>query len=349
MDAFYAAVEQRDNPSLRGKPVIVGGDPRRRGVVSTCSYEARKYGVHSAMPSSTAVKLCPQGIFVRPRFEAYMEVSRIVHGIMSEYTDRIESVSLDEAYLDVTEDAMPLFVAADIARQIQNAIFSRTSLTASAGLSYNKFLAKCASEHRKPGGLTVISPERAGEFISSLPIEKFFGVGKATAVKMKNLGIHSGRDLKVHDRDFLVTRFGRVGHYYHDIARGVDNREVNNRRVRKSLGKEVTLERDIDDRNDMLAILHDLAQEVAAGLRDSCRRGRTITLKVRFHDFDSITRSVTLNDPLDDHQSLCGHLVRLLDTTEAGRRKVRLLGVSVTNFDIQEADEAGPQLYFNFS
>ncbi len=348
MDAFFAAVEQRDNPCLRGKPVIVGGEPNSRGVVSTCSYEARKFGVRSAMASKKAYQLCPQAIFIKPRFSAYSEASQIVHEIFLEYTALVEPASLDEAYLDITRENMSMSAAAETARHIQNKIFSRTSLTASAGVSYNKFLAKCGSEHKKPGGLTVIPPEKARDFIDALPIGKFFGVGKVTEQKMKESGIFTGRDLKNQGRDFLVMKFGKAGHFFYDIARGIDNRPVSSQRVRKSLGKEVTLEKDIDDMNEMQLILKGLASGVAKHLNIHSRRGRTITLKIKYHDFDSISRSTTLADPVSDEKTVFTHLSRLLNETEAGEKKVRLLGVSVSNFDIEEPDETGAQLQFNF-
>ena len=349
MDAFFAAIEQRDNPHLRGKPVIVGGNPESRGVVSTCSYEARKFGVHSAMPSKKALQLCPDAIFIKPRFDAYSEASRIIHEIFFEYTDQVEPLSIDEAFLDVAKDEMPLYVAADIARQIQHKIFNRTSLTASAGVSYNKFLAKCASDFRKPGGLTVISPDNAGDFIGTLPIGEFYGVGKATEQKMFSLGIYTGSDLRKQGRDFLVKSFGKAGYFFYDIARGIDNRRVNPLRVRKSLGKEITLEKDIENTEEMLSILRGLTGKVAGYLHEYSRRGRTITLKIKYYDFDLVTRSTTLQEPVNDEGIMFSHLSRLLNETEAGEKKVRLLGVSVSNFDIQEPDETGGQLQFNFN
>jgi DNA polymerase-4 len=338
MDAFYAAVEQRDNPDLRGKPVIVGGSPQGRGVVTTCSYEARKFGVHSAMPAARALRLCPHAIFVRPRFEVYRSVSRQVRAIFHEHTDLVEPLSLDEAFLDVTINKKQIPSATLIAREILRAIYHRTGrLTASAGVSFNKFIAKVASDYHKPHGITVVPPSQAQAFIAALPIGKFFGVGKVTEEKMHRLGIRTGADLLPYSEAELVRHFGKVGRFYHRIARGEDDRPVQPHWVRKSIGKETTLREDIDEVDQMLAILTALSEKVVAYLKKEKRQGYTLTLKVKYADFQSITRSTTLPEPVQDLNTFLDHLPRLLADTAAGPRKVRLLGVSVSNF----ADEAG--------
>lgn len=238
MDAFYASVEQRDNPKYRGKPLAVGASPRQRGVVAAASYEARKFGIHSAMPSKSAIAKCPNLIFVRPRFEVYRAISAQIHDVFRRYTDIIEPVALDEAYLDVTENKQGLPYASTVTRHIRDDIFQETNLTASAGVSVNKFLAKIASGTNKPNGMTVILPEEAEAFVESLPIEKFHGIGKVTAAKMHGLGIQTGADLKERSLEFLVHSFGKVGHYYYNIARAKDNRAVEANRIRKSIGAE---------------------------------------------------------------------------------------------------------------
>jgi DNA polymerase-4 len=335
MDAFYAAVEQRDNPALRGKPVVVGGSPNSRGVVSTCSYEARKFGIHSAMPSSMAYRLCPHAIFVRPRFDIYKKVSEDVRAIFYEYTDLVEPLSLDEAYLDVTENKKGIPLATEVAQQILREIFQRTRLTASAGVSFNKFLAKVASDINKPNGITVVTPKMAPGFIDRLPIGKFFGVGKVTEKKMIGMGIKTGADLKQLEKEELLKRFGKVGGYYFNIVRGLDNRPVNPNRTRKSLGQERTLDKDIDDKQQMLKILEKLAQSVEEYLKKRSILGHTITLKVKYFDFKSITRSITVPQPVNDAETIMLHIRRLLDNTDAGKIKVRLLGVTLSNLSEQ--------------
>jgi DNA polymerase IV len=339
MDAFYASVEQRNNPELRGKPVIVGGDPNSRGVVAACSYEARKYGIRSAMASSIARRLCPHAIFIHGNFQEYIAVSDQIHEIFHEYTDLVEPLSLDEAYLDVTENMVGITSATKIAMEIRAKILERTGLTASAGVSFNKFLAKVASDYRKPNGMTVITPELADAFIDALPIGKFYGIGKVTEKRMHELGIKNGTDLKRLTREALVGIFGRVGDYYYDIAHGCDDRPVENDYVRKSIGKEITLQEDIDDRGAMHEVLEGLARRVARALESHGSLGRTITLKVKYADFCSISRSVTLRDYTGDAAMLLNNAKSLLEKTEAGCRKVRLLGISVSNLDTVEACE----------
>jgi DNA polymerase IV len=331
MDAFYASVEQRDNPELRGKPVIVGGSPQSRGVVTTCSYEARQFGVRSAMPCSTAYRLCPQGIFVKPRFDAYKKASQEIRVIFHEYTDLVEPLSLDEAYLDVTDNKKKMPLATEIAQQILREIYKRTRLTASAGVSFNKFLAKVASDVNKPNGITVVTPKMAPQFIKNLPVGKFFGVGKVTEKKMFAMGIKTGADLMKFEKDELLQRFGKVGGYYFNIVRGYDNRPVNPNRIRKSVGKERTMSTDIDDKEQMLELLEKTAQGVAEYLQKNNTLGRTVTLKVKYYNFKSITRSVSLSEPVNDADTIMTHIRPLLDKTEAGKVKVRLLGVSLSN------------------
>ncbi len=336
MDAFFASVEQRDNPSLKGKPVIVGGSPDSRGVVCAASYEARKFGVHSAMASSRAYRLCPQGIFIRPHFEAYEEVSNQIREIFIDYTDLVEPLSLDEAYLDVTENKKGMRSATMIAQEIRKRIADQTHLTASAGVSFNKFLAKVASDYHKPNGITVITPDQADAFIEALPIGKFFGIGKVTEKKMLDMGIKTGRDLKQLTREHLLELFGRFGVFYYDIVRGVDDRSVCPYRVRKSYGRETTLSEDITDIDMMLSILDGIALEVSESLINSEVKGRTITLKIKYFNFTSVTRSVTIDHYTDDSSIIMENVRNLIRATEAGKIKVRLLGISISNLDIEE-------------
>src|SRR5210317_588511 len=338
MDAFYASVEQRDRPELKGKPVIVGGDPQSRGVVAACSYEAREFGIHSAMASSTAYRLCPDAVFIRPRFDMYREVSAQIREIFYEYTGLVEPLSLDEAFLDVTENYKGMPSATLIAREIKRKIYNRTGrLTSSAGISFNKFLAKVASDINKPDGITVITPELADEFIDKLPIRKFFGVGKVTEEKMLNIGIKTGADLKEYKKEQLIQIFGKSGNYFYDIAHGLDDRPVEPNRIRKSIGKETTFPEDIDDTDQMIEILDDIAVKLENSLMKRDAKGRTVTLKVKYFNFQSITRSVTIDEPADNATVIMKHIRPLLSKTEAGEKKVRLLGISISNFDDQEA------------
>jgi len=340
MDAFYASVEQRDFPEYRGKPVIVGGSPNSRGVVSTASYEARTFGIHSAMPTSQAYRLCPNGIFVYPRFEAYKEASIQIREIFDSYTDLVEPLSLDEAYLDVSVNKLDLSSATLIALDIQKRIKERTSLTCSAGVSYNKFLAKVASGFKKPSGLTVITPDKAIEFIHALPIGKFYGVGTATEKKMKELGIHSGHELAMMSEHNLVLQFGKAGHYYYQIARGVDDREVKSERIRKSVGAENTFASDLTTLNDMHLRLQEVADTVDRRLTKINTAGRTVTLKVRYSNFEIASRSLTLNHDIHKSTELHDIAVSLLAQTEAESRPVRLLGISVSNLTIGRVESS---------
>ena len=349
MDAFYAAIEQRDNPSLKGKPVIVGGDPDRRGVVATCSYEARKYGVHSAMASKTAIRLCPHAVFVFPRMEAYKKVSKQFLSICADYTDLMEPLSLDEAFLDVTENKKNIASATIIAKEIRGRIFSETGLTVSAGVSYNKFLAKIASDINKPNGIAVIKPTEAEKFLETLPIGKFYGIGKASEKKMIALGINNGLDLKGMELEALTKHFGKAGKFYYDIVRGIDTREVTPYRERKSYGREITLDEDILDVDLIKSILGSIAVELESSLKRKSIKGRTVTLKIKYHDFRQITRSRTLDSPIDSADTMLNEVYGLLDYTEAGSKKIRLLGISVSHFgDAEEKVIDDEQLHFEF-
>jgi DNA polymerase-4 len=285
MDAFYASVEQRDNPDLRGKPVAVGGS-RERGVVAAASYEARRFGVRSAMPSVTARRQCPDLIFVKPRFEVYKAVSQQIRAIFAEHTPIIEPLSLDEAYLDVTENLQGIALARDVALAIRAKIKAKTGLNASAGIPYNKFLAKLASDHRKPNGQFVITPEMGPAFVETLPIGKFHGIGPATSAKMQGLRLFTGLDIRNQSLEFLQANFGKAGTYYYWISRGVDNREVRANRIRKSIGAENTFSSDLTDSESMLSELQPLIDKVWRHCEDKGTRGRTVTLKVKFADFE---------------------------------------------------------------
>ena len=338
MDAFFASVEQRDHPELRGLPVIVGGDPASRGVVAACSYEARAYGVHSAMPSGRARQLCPRAVFVRPRMERYQEVSAVIMALFRGYTSLVEPLSVDEAFLDVTDNFLGEPSATRLAQALRQAIREATGLTASAGVSCNKFLAKVASGWNKPNGLTVIPPERAQTFIAELPIGAFYGVGKVTEKKMLAHGIRIGADLLRFSREEMATLFGKSGLFFYDIARGQDQRPVEPVRVRKSIGAETTFPVDILEFAKVTDILAELADEVAGCLRRKETGGRTLTLKVRYADFTTITRSCTVTQGFAAAADILAQLPRLLAMTEAGRRKIRLLGLSVSNLAGAEDD-----------
>ena len=348
MDAFYASVEQRDFPEYRGKPVVVGGSPQGRGVVAAASYEARKFGIHSAMPASRAVKLCPRAVFVKPRFDVYKDVSNQIREIFFEYTDLVEPLSLDEAYLDVTENHKNNPSATLIARDIKKKIKVNTGLTASAGVAANKFLAKIASDLDKPDGLSVITPKKAQDFIEKLEIGKFYGVGRATKSKMESLGIKTGADLKNWNEVDLVKHFGKSGHHYYRIARGIDLREVKPDRIRKSIGKERTFSEDISDLEWIRDFLDQLAEKIARSMKKLNAAGKTITLKVRYENFETVTRSHTLNYYTDQAEDLARISKRLLEETDAGVREVRLLGISVSSLNLAEGGVIGEQLEIPF-
>jgi len=331
MDAFFASVEQRDFPELRGKPVIVGGQPESRGVVAACSYEARVFGVHSAMPCSQAAKLCKDAIFVPHRFDVYREVSAQINKVFKDYASDIEPLSLDEAYLDVTDQALQLGSATEVARRIKRDIKATTDLTASAGVSFNKFLAKIASDMDKPDGLYVIRPEAAEAFIEQLEIRKFFGVGKVTEKKMHKLGIYTGADLKALNKGQLRAYFGRSGDYYHNIARGIDDRPVRAHRVRKSIGAETTFEQNLIDKAIIWQSLMQLTERVETSLQSKKMSAKTVTLKVKYADFTLNTRSRTVQEALASKAEISGVLPGLLKKTEVGQRPIRLIGVSVSS------------------
>ncbi len=346
MDAFYASVEQRDHPDYRGKPLAVGY-PGERGVVAAASYEARRYGIHSAMPSKTALKRCPWLIFTPGRFEVYKEVSAQIHEIFHEYTDLVEPLSLDEAYLDVTENKIGLPSGTLIARQIKERIRETTGLTASAGVSVNKFLAKIASDYRKPDGLFVITDKEAESFVESLPIERFWGVGPATAEKMHRLGIKTGADLRRHPEAYLARHFGKMGHSLYEFARGIDHRRVEADRVRKSVGAENTYMHDLDDTAELLEKLREIADEVwrRASKRDFY--GRTVTLKIKYADFEQITRSRTPGGFVTEFGLFWQTAQELLGIVDYSRKKIRLMGLSVSNaLDMEHP--GGIQLEFDF-
>lgn len=333
MDAFYASVEQRDNPELRGKPLVVGGLPQGRGgVVATASYEARKYGIHSAMPSKQALQLCPHVLFVQPRFDAYKAVSRKIREIFSRFTDLIEPLSLDEAYLDVTIDKLSIGSALEIAKRIKIAIKEELQLTASAGVSINKFVAKIASDINKPDGIKFIGPSAIETFMEKLPVEKFHGVGKVTAGKMKNMGLHTGADLKNLSEDDLVKRFGKTGRFYYQIVRGIDERKVQPQREAKSLAAEDTFAYDLTTLDEMEVELDRIAVVVYNRLQKNKLIGRTITLKIKYHDFKQITRSKSFINPVSDVDSISSAVKALLATVFMEENKIRLLGISLSNF-----------------
>jgi len=336
MDAFFASVEQRDFPDYRGKPLIVGGSPEGRGVVAAASYEVRKYGVHSAMPAAKAIRLCPHAIFVRPRFEVYREVSHQIRDIFFDYTDLVEPLSLDEAYLDVTENNVDCPSATLIAKDIKRCIKEETRLTASAGVAFNKFLAKIASDLDKPDGLAIITPDEAEAFLDDLEIGAFYGIGKATEQKMLSLGIKTGKDLKEWNEYDLVKKFGKVGRYYYGIVRGRDDREVKTHRIRKSIGKENTFSEDIDDISWIQNFLRELAGKVADRAQRLNASGKTVTLKVRYKDFETITRSMSYTHYINSSQDLADSAIRLLEQTQVGQRKVRLLGITLSNLNLEE-------------
>jgi DNA polymerase IV len=339
MDAFYASVEQRDHPEYRGKPVVVGGTLEQRGVVAACSYEARKFGIHSAMSAIQAHRRCPDVIFLKPRFAAYREVSAEIHAVFLQFTNLVEPLSLDEAYLDVTDNHEHSGSATLIAKEIKRLIKEKTNLNASAGVSYNKFLAKIASDMDKPDGLYLITPEQGPDFIKALPVRQFHGIGKATEKRMKEFGIHTGEDLLQKDLNELVKKFGKVGYFYYSISRGIDLRPVNSHRERKSVGKEITFSKDTRDTNHMFSILEELSNSVSRILFDKKLSAQTITLKVKYANFEQITRSRTLEKSTLSASNIFSTVKSLLTQTEVDKRKVRLLGVSTSKLQEKRVDQ----------
>ena len=329
MDAFFASVEQRDNPDYKGKPLAVGY-AGARGVVAAASYEARQYGVRSAMASNTALRKCPQLIFVMPRFEIYKSVSRQIMDIFHEYTDLVEPLSLDEAFLDVTENHMMIASATQIAQEIKQKIRDRTGLTASAGVSFSKFLAKIASDYKKPDGLFVVIPEAAEQFVETLGIEKFYGVGKVTAERMHQLGIRTGADLKQWSEQGLVSNFGKAGHIYYQNARAIDERPVQSQRIRKSVSSETTFEKDMDSYDDLIQELEKVTLDVIHYISKNNYKGRTVSLKIKYADFKIISRSKTFPEFISDYETLFKAGTELLKLVDLST-KVRLIGIGIRN------------------
>jgi DNA polymerase IV len=344
MDAFFASVEQLDNPELRGKAVAVGGSGER-SVVAAASYEARKFGVRSAMPSVIAKRLCPDLIFVKHNFARYTEVSASVMEIFKEYTDIIEPLSIDEAFLDVTCDKKKIGSATLIAASIRKEIRLKTGLTASAGISVNKFLAKIASDINKPDGLFVIKPEEAEKFIENLPVEKFYGIGKVTALKMHKLGIHTGIDLKKWDLVSLIRNFGKAGLFFHEIVRGIDERPVEPDQERKSVGTEITYERDLVTSFEIIAELYRLEKELMERVEHAGMTGRTITVKIKFSDFRQITRSRTLQNYVRDFDTLHREVTGIRKTIKLEGAHIRLMGVTISNLESEDCYERQLDLF----
>lgn len=344
MDAFYASVEQRDDPKLRNKPVAVGGH-KQRGVVAAASYEARAFGVYSAMPAIIAAKKCPNLIFVKPRFDVYRQVSQQIREIFYEYTDLVEPLALDEAFLDLSTTRKGPPSATLIAKEIKQSIRSKTGLTASAGISYNKFLAKIASDYQKPNGLFVILPEEGNQFIAELPIKKFFGIGKVTASKMEKLGIFTGADLRNYDRIKLASLFGKMGEHYYKLAHGIDDREVNPNRERKSVSAERTFDKNIDNRVDALQTLYKINEEVFNRLEKAQITGRTFTVKIKYEDFRQITRSKSIFTPIVSIDQMNQFTEDLFTDNLLHSKSIRLLGTGISNL---VNDQSGTQLTLDF-
>jgi DNA polymerase-4 len=346
MDAFFASIEQRDFPALRSKPIAVGGG-NERGVVSAASYEARKFGVRSAMSGKMARKLCPNIIFVSHRFEVYMAVSRQIMSIFHEFTDLVEPLSLDEAFLDVTENKLNIPSASILAKKIKEQIKTQTGLTASAGVSYCKFLAKIASDYNKPDGFFLIKPNEAESFLENLPIEKFFGIGKVTAEKMHKLGIHRGKDLKALPMSELARLFGKIGSLLYQLVRGIDQREVVPDRTRKSIGAEATFAEDIYLLKDLHKELAEIANELFSRVLKAKTYGFTFTLKVKFSDFKVITRSKTFFHLITSEQEILENAYEMLNLLDLKNKKIRLLGLSISKLENGNKED-WVQLQFNF-
>ncbi|HRR07923.1 MAG TPA: DNA polymerase IV [Rhodothermales bacterium] len=346
MDAFFASVEQRDHPELKGKPVAVGGGGLR-GVVAAASYEARAFGVRSAMPSVTAKRLCPDLLFVRHRFEVYKQVSRQIRDIFLSYTDLVEPLSLDEAYLDVTENKRGMQNATEMAIEIKERIREQTHLTASAGVSYNKFLAKIASDYKKPDGLFVIKPHQGEDFVAKLPIERFFGVGKVTARRMNDMGIFTGADLRAQPEAVLHTHFGKVGGFYYRMARGIDHRVVSPDRIRKSVSSETTFNEDLYTWEALSPKLLTQTKDVWRFVEQSRIHGRTVTLKLKFQDFQIISRSKSVVWPILEREQFEQIALDLLWNLLPSPKGIRLIGIGLSNLDMEDHIE-GKQLILPF-
>ncbi len=345
MDAFYASVEQRDHPHLQGKPVAVGGGGKR-GVVAAASYEARAFGVRSAMPGYKAKNLCPHIIFVRSRFHVYKEVSQQIRNIFFEYSDLVEPLSLDEAYIDVTENKKGIPSATIIAQEIRKKIFEQTQLTASAGISINKFLAKIASDINKPNGIKVIHPHEALAFLEQLPIEKFHGIGKATAKKMHAHLIKTGKDLKAKTKIELAQLFGKTGIWYYHIVRAEDHRTVKPNRIRKSISAERTFSHDLSQMNEMIDAIENIANVLFDRMEKVQKFGRTLSLKIRFNDFNSITRSISFSQDINDRNTLIHESEKLVKEHLSTDVKIRLLGLTISN--LSGLYDTGEQLKIPF-
>ncbi|MDU7966216.1 MAG: DNA polymerase IV [Paeniclostridium sordellii] len=345
MDAFYASIEQRDNKELRGKPVIVGGSPEGRGVVATCSYEARKFGIHSAMPSKMAYVRCPHAIFIPPRFDVYQKVSIQIRDIFHRYTDIIEPLSLDEAYLDVTENKQNIEYATTIAKKIKLDIYNEIGITSSAGVSYNKFLAKVASDYQKPNGLTVITPDKAQDFIDKLPIKKFFGIGKVTGKTLKFMGVKNGYDLRHLNLIQLESIFKKKGYDIYNFARGIDNRPVQVSRERKSVGSENTFIENVNfDSDELNEYVKEVVKDVCDRLRYINKCGKTITVKVKYEDFQQVTKRHTLNSYIYTYKDIIDNTNLLIEKIKNKDKQIRLIGVSISN--LQDLKE---EIYDNIS
>jgi len=347
MDAFYAAIEQRNNPRLKGKPVIVGGGPGRRGIVATCSYEARAYGIHSAMSSSEAQRRAPHAIFItNPNYSEYWKISKQVHSIFREITDLIEPLSLDEAYLDVSQNKFHEPSATCIAQWIRQEILKRTQLTASAGVSFNKSLAKIASDWNKPDGLTVITPQTKDSFLAQLPISKLWGIGKVTNAKMARLGIHTGAQLRAFSLWKLIEFFGNAGYWYYNCCRGIDERDVEVTHIRKSLGRERTFEKDIGDQKQLSSILKELCAKVWERLEKFELIGRRVIVKVKYYDFKSASKSHSFPSPIENLRDFIHISTKLLSDFQIKRRPLRLIGISISL--LTDRSEKTRQLNLNF-
>lgn len=338
MDAFYASIEQRDNPELKGKPIAVGYSGNR-GVVASASYEARRFGVKSAMASKTALRKCPNLVFVNMHFDVYESVSQQIMNIFLEYTDLVEPLSLDEAFLDVTTNHKNIKYATQIAKEIKEKIFIETGLTASAGVAHNKFLAKIASDYRKPNGIFVIKPKDAESFVETLPIELFFGVGKITAQKMHQIGIKTGFDLKQKPKDELVKLFGKSGYIYYQNSRAIDERPVTPNRTRKSVGVENTFEYDIQSTEECIPILKNLSKELLDRIQEVDFEGRTITLKVKYCNFQTITRSKTFDQTINRIDDIYTSAIDLVKNININLN-IRLLGLSIKKNEETKIGEA---------
>jgi len=333
MDAFYASVEQLDNPELKGKPIAVGGN-KERGVVAAASYEARAYGIFSAMASKIAALKCKDLIFVKPRFDRYAAISQQIREIFYHYTDLVEPLSLDEAYLDVTKNKLNFETATAIAEAIKQQIKDELGLTASAGVSVNKFLAKIASDYRKPDGIYIIKPHQVTVFVEQLPVKKFFGVGKVTAEKMHKMGIFHGRDLKAMTLESLITYFGKAGKYYYEVSRGIDDRIVNPNRIRKSIGAENTFNESVATTDGLKVKMATIALKCWERYQKSEAKAHTLTLKIKFDDFTQITRSKTLGGIINNQTTFIDELNTLIDQVEL-RQAARLIGCSLSNFQLE--------------